>query len=230
MNGAVTLAVVDDHPITNQGLVQLFADGTICTVVARGRSSSDAVAIADQHQPDVIILDLGVPGNALATIAQIVAAHPKLKIIAFTAAPGVEYAVNALEAGARGYVSKTCELDELLRAVTAVVGGDTFVSQSFAAGVITALRNASVRKVASQALKLSVREDQIIHLLLHGKTNKEIAIQLKISEKTVKHYMTVLMQKLNARNRVEAVIAAQKLSASATETRRLQGGIAGHIN
>ena len=73
------------------------------------------------------------------------------------------------------------------------------------------MRNASLRKVAAQAIKLSIREEQIVRLLLRGRTNKEIAAGLGIGEKTVKHYMTILMQKLQARNRLEVVIAAQKL-------------------
>ena len=78
--------------------------------------------------------------------------------------------------------------------------------------MIAALRNASLRRVAAEAVKFSIREDQIVRLLLRGNTNKEIAIALKISEKTVKNYMTILMQKLHARNRLEVVIAAQALT------------------
>jgi two-component system nitrate/nitrite response regulator NarL len=82
--------------------------------------------------------------------------------------------------------------------------------------VISALRNSSVRTPSDPSIKLSVREDQIVRLLLVGRTNKEIAERLKISEKTVKHYMTLLMQKLHARNRVEVVLAAQELGTFAT--------------
>ena len=88
--------------------------------------------------------------------------------------------------------------------------------------MIVALRNASVRKLAAQAIRLSVREDQIVRLLLKGRTNKEIAAVLSISEKTVKHYMTILMQKLHARNRLEVVIQAQKMEADGKAIRNLQ--------
>jgi two-component system nitrate/nitrite response regulator NarL len=206
-----SVAFIDDHPMTIEGLVHVLASHTDYRLVATGRSGEDAIAIANEHKPDVIVLDLAIPGNAITTIATIVQRHPDVRVIAFTAAPGVEYAVNALEAGARGFVSKTCAVEEFITAVRAVTAGETYVSQNFATRVIAALRNSSVRRIASQALKLSAREDQIVRLLLHGKTNKEIALNLAISEKTVKHYMTILMQKLNARNRVEAVIAAQRL-------------------
>jgi DNA-binding NarL/FixJ family response regulator len=106
-------------------------------------------------------------------------------------------------------------LDELVHAVTAAIAGETYISRNFASRVLTALRSASVRKVTLDALKLSAREGQIVRLLLDGKTNREMSFDLGITERTVKHYMTILMQKLNARNRVEAVIAAQNLGRSA---------------
>ncbi|WP_134500669.1 helix-turn-helix domain-containing protein, partial [Microvirga pakistanensis] len=108
-------------------------------------------------------------------------------------------------------VSKSCRTDEIVAAARAVTAGDIYISQNFASEVISALRNASVRRIAMQALRLSAREDQIVQFLLAGKTNREIASSLGITERTVKHYMTVLMQKLNARNRVEVAMAAQHL-------------------
>ncbi len=208
---SVSVALIDVHPVTVEGMARVLAEQGTFTVVARGGSCRDALAIAGRHRPDLMILDLALSGNAIKAISEITTNHPGAKIIVFTAAPGVEYAVNALEAGARGYVSKSCTPDELVRAARTVSDGDMYVSQNFASEVITALRNASVRRIAMQALKLSAREDQIIQFLLGGKTNKEIASRLGIAERTVKHYMTVLMQKLNARNRVEVVLAAQNL-------------------
>jgi two-component system nitrate/nitrite response regulator NarL len=208
---SVSVALVDGHPVTIEGLTHVLATQGAFSVIARGGSARDALAIAERHQPNLIILDLAIPGSAIAAISDITTRYPEIGIVAFTAAPGVDYAVNAMEAGARGYVSKSCLPDELIRAAKAVATGNTYVSQNFAGEVITALRNASVRKIAMQALRLSAREDQIVQFLLGGKTNKEIASRLGLTERTVKHYMTVLMQKLNVRNRVEVVIAAQKL-------------------
>jgi two-component system, NarL family, nitrate/nitrite response regulator NarL len=208
----VSVALVDEQPLVLDALTQLFTTHPSYTVAARGASLEEALAIAGAERPQVMVVDLAQPGATIEAIAKLSAQHPHTDIIAFTAAGGVDHAVRALEAGAKGYVSKTCTADELLRAVEAVRKGETHVSHNFAAGVITALRNASVRKVAAQAIRLSVREDQIVKLLLQGKKNREIASQLEISEKTVKHYMTVLMQKLNARNRVEVVLAAHEFN------------------
>lgn len=208
---SISVALIDGHPVTVEGLAHVLASQGAFTVVARGTSSRDALTIVERHRPDLMIMDLTVRGNAIAAISEIAAGYPGTKIIAFTAAPGVDHAVKALEAGARGYVSKSCPTDEIVGAARAVAAGDTYVSQNFASEVIAALRNASVRRIAMQALRLSAREDQIVQYLLGGKTNKEIASRLGITERTVKHYMTVLMQKLNARNRVEVAMAAQHL-------------------
>lgn len=211
-----TLAFVDDHPILLEGLVRIFSESRDFDVVGKGQTAADAVKIASTTSADIIVLDLNMPGDAFDAIKTISAGCPQTKVIAFTASVSIDHAVLALEAGAHGYVVKGATADELIHAIDAVMQGETFITQSFATRVITALRNASLRKLASQAIKLSVREEQIVRLLLKGKTNKEIANQLLISEKTVKHYMTILMQKLNARNRIEVVLAAQRLDNGTT--------------
>lgn len=94
---------------------------------------------------------------------------------------------------------------------------EIYVTQAFASKVISALQNSALRKRALQSIRLNVREHQIIRLLLRGKTNREIAEKLSISEKTVKHYMSVLIQKLQVRNRTEVVLAAQKLQIEVAE-------------
>lgn len=211
------IAFVDDHPILLDGLTRIFSEHEDFDVVGRGSSIADLMQVAASGKAEVIVADLNMPGNVFEAIKALSTAYPAIKIVAFTASVGVDHAVQALEAGARGFVVKGSTAAELVDALQAVVEGETFITQSFATKVITALRNASLRKMAAQAIRLSAREDQIVKLLLRGKTNKEIASQLQISEKTVKHYMTILMQKLNARNRIEVVLAAQ----------RLDGGVAG---
>jgi DNA-binding NarL/FixJ family response regulator len=218
---SISVALIDSHPVTVEGLTHVLGSCGAFDVVANGGTVRDALVIAERHRPGLMILDLMIPGNAVAAISEITAKYPGTRILAFTGAPGIEFAVNALEAGARGFVSKSAATDELISAARAVASGDTYVSQNFASGVITALKNASIRKVAVQALKLSVREDQIVRLLLGGKTNKEIASSLGITERTVKHYMTVLMEKLNVRNRVEVAMAAQNLRRTPTGRRSI---------
>jgi DNA-binding NarL/FixJ family response regulator len=151
-------------------------------------------------------------GDVFAAIAMSIKLSPNTKVVAFTAATGVDTAIRALDAGANGYVLKGSNAQELIQAVESVRQGETYITQNFASQVIAALRNAPLRRVAAEVVQFSIREDQIVRLLLRGRTNKEIAISLKISEKTVRNYMTILMQKLNARNRLEVVIAAQAMA------------------
>jgi DNA-binding NarL/FixJ family response regulator len=208
---AISIAFVDDHPILLEGIVSVFSKSNDLKIVAKGYSTEDALRIAENYTPDILVVDLSMPGDIFEAISRISTRQSNTKIIAFTAATGIDQAVRALDAGASGYVLKGSTADDLLDAVRAVRSGETFITQGFAGKVIAALRNASLRKAAAQAIKLSIREEQIVRLLMRGRTNREIAEQLHISEKTVKHYMTVLMQKLNVRNRLEVVIAAQKL-------------------
>lgn len=209
-----SLAFIDDHPILLEGLASIFDPLTDYKVVGRGKTAEDALEVTMTNQVDVLIMDLNMPGDAFGIIAKIGQQRPQTKVIAFTASAGADHAVRALDAGAHGYVIKGSPCDELIRAICAVVAGETYITQSFAGKVVSEMRLAALRKTAAQAIRLSVREEQILRLLLRGYTNREIANVLKISEKTVKHYMTILMQKLNARNRIEVVLAAQRMEST----------------
>ena len=195
-----------------EGIITLLSRAHGLEVLSTGSTARDIIDISSRVRPDVIIVDLSMAGDVFAAIATSVKISPDTKIVAFTAATGVDTAIRALDAGANGYVLKGSSADELLRAVEAVRHGETYITQNFASQVIAALRNETVRRVAAEAVRFSIREEQIVRLLLRGNTNKQIAGALGISEKTVKNYMTILMQKLNARNRLEVVIAAQALA------------------
>lgn len=201
---AVSVAFVDDHPTLLEGLKAIFARKSGYKVVATGGCCDEALDIALVQNPDVIVLDLNMPGNAFDCIGRIRKAAPETKIVAFTASSGINHAIEALQAGASGYVLKGSSLDSLTDAIDAVLVGETYITQGFATKVIAALTNP-----AGARIKLSTREEQIITLLLDSRTNREMAEQLHISEKTVKHYMTLLMQKLHVRNRVGLVVAAR---------------------
>jgi DNA-binding NarL/FixJ family response regulator len=208
---SISLALIDDHPLMLAGLRELFTAKEDFTVAATGMNVDEALHISINSDLDVIIVDLMMPGNIFEAIATIVATDRRIKILVFTAMTRSDYAVRALNAGASGYILKGSGAEELIQAVKAVHRGETFISPGFACKVIEELKIASLRKIAGGAVKLSIREGQIIGMLLRGFTNRQIAVDLQIGEKTVKNYMTILMQKLNARNRLEVLIAAQKL-------------------
>lgn len=208
----ISIGLIDDHPLMIEALSSLLCRSPGLDVVATGTCASDIIEICRTVQPNIAIVDLHMVGDVYAAISEAAKAGYSTKFLAYTASSGVDTAVRALNAGASGYVLKGSNPKELLQAIEFIEAGETYITQTFASRVIAGLRDVSIRRKAAEAVILSIRERQIIRLLMSGKTNKEIAIAIKISEKTVKHYMTVLMQKLQVRNRLEVVIAAQKFS------------------
>jgi two-component system nitrate/nitrite response regulator NarL len=211
------IAFVDDHPIMLAGLVRLFSTGSDLNVIAVGKTSSDIVDIALTMRPDVMVVDLNMPGNALEAIAKVTSSNSKTKIVAFTGSESVDLAVKALESGALGFVLKGSSLEELRDAIDRVYAGETYITPGFASKVVSALRKENVRRSVPR-VTFSRREEDVLRLLLRAKTNRQIADELAISEKTVKHHMTVLIQKLNVRNRIEVLLAAQEMASSGTLT------------
>jgi two-component system nitrate/nitrite response regulator NarL len=208
----ISVAFVDGHPVMLDGLVCLCSSKTNLKVVGQGGTAFDALQIAEDLRPDVIVFDLDMPGDPVATVELLGRRHPSVRIVAFTAAPKVDAAVQVLKFGAAGYVLKGGRTSELFEAISAAGAGETFITPSFASKVIMAIRADDVSRKAGIDARLSYRETQIVQHLMRGSRNREIAISLNISEKTVKHYMSLLMQKLAVRNRVEVVLAAQKLN------------------
>jgi two-component system nitrate/nitrite response regulator NarL len=216
----VTIGIVDDHPLLAEGIAVVLSRSPRLRVVSSGNTAADIVQIANSHRPDIILADLNMPGDAFEAIETVKAQVPATRVIVFTASTSSDHAVRALAAGASGFVLKGSQVGELIEAIEAVHRGEVFITPYFAAKVIGALQAKEAEKLAAQQLKLSIREEQIVRLLLCGKPNREIAAALALSEKTVKSYMSNLMAKLHARNRLEVVIAAQKLMPQAPGARQ----------
>lgn len=210
----ISVAFVDDHPVLLEGLVSLYSGKEDLEIVARGQNAVEALKIAEQLSPDVIVIDLSMPGDSMAAIEVITRTMPTTKVVIFTATSSIDIAIKALNCGVSGYVLKGSTAMDLHEAIVAAYSGDTYMTPGFATKVIMSMKTAEMRQKAMQTKRLSAREEQIVCHLMRGQTNREIAQSLNISEKTVKHYMTILMQKLDVRNRVEAVLAAQKMNTS----------------
>lgn len=208
----ISVGIVDDHPLMMEGIASVLQGRTGFAISATGSSAGDIIAIASRHEIDVMIVDLNVPGDAFQAMASLRREYPDTKIIAFAASASAEHAMRALDSGADAYVLKNSQAGELFEAIDMTRRGEMYVTPSFATKVIGALQSKALEKRAAERTKLSLREEQIVHLLLCGKRNSEIARTLALSEKTVKGYMTNLMGKFRARNRLEVVIAAQRLN------------------
>jgi DNA-binding NarL/FixJ family response regulator len=177
------------------------------SVVAQASAITEAVSIAKRETPDIVIIDPSDAECAFEIIASVSRLPGSPKVIVYSGHASAEHAMRALDAGAAGYLTSASSAAEMLDAVHTVIGGDTFISPCIATKLIASLRTAALRKQAAQKMKLTVREEQIVGLLHKGKTNREIAQGLGLTEKTVKHYMTVLMHKVAARSRLEVVLA-----------------------
>jgi DNA-binding NarL/FixJ family response regulator len=208
-----TVAFVDDHPVLLSGMSQLFAASDEFHVVGVGRSADDVVNIVNGIKPDVVVLDLNMPGRVLDAVATVARQSPETRLVVFTASSCIDTAIATLEAGVHGYVLKGASLEELSEAIRHVRTGETYITPTLAAKLMDRLRKVSRPQPATR-LSFSKREEEVLRLLLKGCTNREIADALSISDKTVKHYMTVLIQKLQVRNRLEVVLAVKELSGS----------------
>jgi DNA-binding NarL/FixJ family response regulator len=208
---ATRIAFVDDHPTLLRGMASLFASDDRYTIVGTGSSADDAVELAVEHSPDVLIVDLSMPGDIFAAVASIAEQAPQTKILVFTAYADVDKALRVIDAGAHAFVLKGRPSEDLYEAIDAIGSGELYISPGFSQHVMTGFRNRTRREKELSAARLSAREQQIVKCLLEAKTNKEIARTLGLSEKTVKHYMTNLMTKLKVKSRLEVVLAAQAM-------------------
>ncbi|MGH6782476.1 MAG: LuxR C-terminal-related transcriptional regulator [Sphingomonadaceae bacterium] len=207
-----SVAIVDDHPLLMEGIAALLKRWGGFTLAATGNVADQIVSITRTHHPDQMIVDLNVVGDVFQAISDALKIAPDTQIIVFTASTNPDDAIRALDIGAKGYVLKGSPGEDLLQALQAAQHGDVYVTPAFAPKVIGALQDKALERQKAISNRLSVREVQIVRLLLLGKRNSEIADALSLSDKTIKSYMTNLMAKLNARNRLEVVLAAQRLN------------------
>lgn len=208
---AVRIVIVDDHPLFRGGVVRTLEEAGGMEVVAEGGSAAEAVALVDRHLPDVVCLDISMPGGGIEAAREIGRRFPAVRIVMLTVSEADEDVLAALEAGARGYVLKGVGAGELVDVLKGVAEGGSYVSPALAARVLSAMRRPARGRVVDDPLsELTKREEQILKLVAQGLSNKEIGRELELQEKTVKHYMTNILQKLHVRNRVEAALLARE--------------------
>ncbi len=212
MTEKIRLAVVDDHPLLRDGVVGTLAREGDIDVIAVGASAEDAKRIARENSPDIMLLDISMPGDGIEAARVILSAFPGMKAIMLTVSEREEDLTRAMQAGVHGYVLKGINGHDLANTIRSVARGETYITPQFAARLLSTInrRGADDGTAKAPAPQLTAREEQILREVAAGLTNKEIARKLDLSEKTIKHYMTNVLQKLQVRNRVEAVIALQK--------------------
>jgi two-component system, NarL family, nitrate/nitrite response regulator NarL len=206
------VAIIDDHPLMREGIAATFASAGGFTVVAQGSSADEAVQITKDKRPDLVLMDIYMPGCSIEATRAIAAACPDTKVVIFTNSEEPHHVTRALEASARGYVLKGISGPDLVKVMLMVLSGRCYVTPELAARLLvqSTVRSQKEKPADIPHQELTVREEEIIGGVATGKTNKEIARALNLSEKTVKHHMSNIMQKLHVRNRVEAVLYLRK--------------------
>jgi len=209
MPNAIRVVIVDDHPLFRGGVVRTLQEHGGIAVVGEGGSADEALALVGQQMPDVVCIDISMPGGGLTAARKIGALYPAVRMVMLTASENDEDVLAALQAGARGYALKGIGGAELIDVLLGVAGGGSYVSPSLAARILTAMQ-APIEASPDPLAALTAREEQILNLVAEGHSNKEVGTRLDLREKTVKHYMTNILQKLQVRNRVEAAILARE--------------------
>jgi two-component system, NarL family, nitrate/nitrite response regulator NarL len=204
-----TVLVIDDHPLLRRGIAQLLALEDDITMAGEACNADDGVRLAAALEPDVILLDLHMPGaDGLATLARLREAGITSRIIIFTASDHDDDVVAGLRAGADGYLIKDMEPEDLLRQLRRAALGRMAISERFTALLAEALRNQNAPDAPPTPDKLTRREREILSLVSGGLSNKMIARALDITEGTVKVHVKHLLKKLKLRSRVEMAVWA----------------------
>jgi len=204
MSDLITVGIVDDHPLLREGVAHTLTQSGKFTVVGTGEKAGDALRIAHDLLPEIMLLDINMPGGGIDVARQLATQYPIMKLVMLTISENQEHVCEAMEAGARGYILKGVSAQDLVETLLSVEKGQYYVTPQLAARL---LRQPTRNTPALTKLdELTHRETEILGNVAKGLTNKEIARTLSLSEKTVKHYMTNVMQKLQVRNRVEAVL------------------------
>ncbi|MGD9479555.1 UNVERIFIED_ORG: response regulator transcription factor (plasmid) [Roseateles sp. XES5] len=206
MTRMIRMAVVDDHPLFREGVTRSLSEIDGFEIVAEGSSSADAIRIAETLRPDILLMDISMPGSGLEAIPAILKIAPAQKIVMLTVSETSEDVTAALERGAAGYILKGVGARALADAIRTVASGESYVAPTLSAKLITARGQATPSKSALVA-GLTPRERQVLERVAMGMSNKHVAIELDLQEKTVKHHMTQILTKLGVANRTEAAMA-----------------------
>ncbi|GAB3112234.1 response regulator transcription factor [Streptomyces calidiresistens] len=199
----VRVLVVDDHPIVREGLVALLDRAGGVEVVGAAGDGEEAVALVATRSPDVVLMDLRMPGgDGVAATARITADHPGTRVLVLTTWEGDHDILGAVEAGARGYLLKAAPGEEILAGVRAVAAGETALSPPVAARLVARARGGGSRP------RLSAREREVLGLVAEGLGNPDIARRLFIGEATVKTHLARIFVKLGVDDRTRAVTRA----------------------
>lgn len=211
MTGTIRIAIVDDHPLFREGVTRSLSEIGGFEMVGEGATAQDAERLAATVRPDILLLDISMPGGGLSAVASILASHPAQKIVMLTVSEANADVTKALNAGVNGYVLKGVGSRGLADILRNVAAGESYLSPTLSARLLSDLQSQQPTDgVAERLRQLTERQTEILRLVAEGLSNKEVALRLELQEKTVKHHMTGVLSKLNVRNRTEAALVMRE--------------------
>jgi DNA-binding NarL/FixJ family response regulator len=207
MKEPVRVVVVDDHPLLREGVARTLQDSGKFAVVGQGGSAADAIRLAEEHRPDLLLLDLSMPGGGLEAARRAAEIAPDARVVVLTVSEADDDVMQALKYGAKGYILKGIGSGALVEILEGVANGESYVPPRLAARILAEMRAGERSPEPNDPLStLTAREEDILRLVGTGLSNKQVAIRLDLQEKTVKHHMTRILSKLQVRNRTEAAL------------------------
>jgi DNA-binding NarL/FixJ family response regulator len=215
----IRVLVVDDHPVFRAGLMAILDDLDDIEVVAQAADGKQAIHAVASHRPDVVLMDLRMPGiGGLEATAQITVHHPNTAVVVLTMDSDHDSVFAALRAGARGYLLKEADGDDVQRAIHAVSKGEAIFGPGIAERVISFFATQSVGTSADPFPQLTPREREILHFIAQGLDNAAIARRLVLTEKSIRNRVSDILTKLRARSRAEAVALARNAGLGGEQT------------
>ncbi len=203
------IVLVDDHEIVRLGLITLLEDQPGLQVVGEAGNAADAVQAVATLRPDVVLMDIRMPGDGgIEATRQITARFPEIKVVMLTSFADDELVLRAISAGAVGYVLKQVGNEELLRAIAAAARGEALLDPVTTAHLLSRVREKERRTESDAFRDLSDQQLAVLGGVARGKSNAEIGVELHLSEKTVRNYLSTVLEKLHLTNRVELAVYA----------------------
>jgi two-component system nitrate/nitrite response regulator NarL len=208
----ISVAIIDDHPLFRDGVACSLSESGIFSVLAQGGSSDEAIRIARDTRPDILLLDLSMPGGGLQAITAVRRLVPGQKIVVLTVSEAGDDVLMALREGVDGYILKGVGSKDLLDALVGVAAGQRYVSPLLSARLLADLSTRVDRLPTDPMAQLTSRERQVLDLVADGLSNKGIGLKLNLHEKTVKHHLSRIFFKLKVSNRTEAAMVLRDTS------------------
>jgi DNA-binding NarL/FixJ family response regulator len=208
----LTLLVVDDHEVVRQGLVALLGRRPEFHVVAEAGTVAEAVAAARKFRPNLVVMDVRLPdGSGIEACREIRAEMPETRVVMLTSYPDEDAVLSAIIAGASGYLLKQVRARDLVAALEAVGRGESLLDPAVTGRVLERVRRIATSDQPDELAQLTPQEQKILLLVAEGKTNKEIAADVFLSDKTVKNYVSSILAKLNLERRAQAAAYMARL-------------------